>query len=114
MSLASRILASLTFTVFIKLPSLILYTTNVPLPQCFYNLLSTSVSGQPVVIIVAGCATIRHGVITNFPYMPALAQYGIRGTLPDLMAEVAEDHVRTHLVHPVAHPNRRARKRRNH
>ena len=58
-----------------------------------------------MVIIVAGRATIRHGVITNFPYMLALARYGIRGALPDLMAEVAEDHVRTHLVHPVAHRN---------
>ena len=29
---------------------------------------------------------------------------GVRGALAGLMAEVVEDHIRTHLVDPIAHP----------
>jgi FrmR/RcnR family transcriptional regulator, repressor of frmRAB operon len=40
----------------------------------------------------AGCEQIMHLIA------------GARGAMAGLMAEVVEDHVRTHLVDPVAHP----------
>ena len=40
----------------------------------------------------AGCEQVMHLIA------------GVRGAMAGLMAEVVEDHVRTHLVDPVAHP----------
>jgi FrmR/RcnR family transcriptional regulator, repressor of frmRAB operon len=40
----------------------------------------------------AGCETIMHQIA------------GVRGAMAGLMAEVVEDHVRTHLVDPKKHP----------
>ena len=40
----------------------------------------------------AGCEQVLHLIA------------GVRGAMAGLMAEVVEDHVRTHLVDPVAHP----------
>ena len=40
----------------------------------------------------AGCERIMHMIA------------GIRGGVAGLMAEVVEDHIRTHLVDPAAHP----------
>ena len=40
----------------------------------------------------AGCETVMHQIV------------GIRGAVAGLMAEVVEDHVRTHLVDPERHP----------
>ena len=40
----------------------------------------------------AGCEPVLHLIA------------GARGAMAGLMAEVVEDHVRTHLVDPVAHP----------
>ncbi len=40
----------------------------------------------------AGCEQVMHLIA------------GVRGAMAGLMAEVVEDHVRTHLMDPVAHP----------
>ena len=40
----------------------------------------------------AGCEQVMHLIA------------GARGAMAGLMAEVVEDHVRTHLVDPIAHP----------
>lgn len=40
----------------------------------------------------AGCERVMHLIA------------GVRGAMAGLMAEVVEDHVRTHLVDPVKHP----------
>ena len=40
----------------------------------------------------AGCEQVLHLIA------------GVRGAMAGLMAEVVEDHVRTHLVDPIAHP----------
>jgi len=40
----------------------------------------------------AGCEQVMHLIA------------GVRGAMAGLMAEVVEDHVRTHLVDPVTHP----------
>ena len=41
----------------------------------------------------AGCETVMHQIA------------GVRGAMAGLMAEVVEDHVRTHLVDAEAHPD---------
>ncbi len=41
----------------------------------------------------AGCEQVMHLIA------------GVRGAMAGLMAEVVEDHVRTHLVDPVKHPS---------